>query len=219
MSKEQILAEIRRRLRRPQESLQAAQAALEEALQQKVRGPMPALPPDAQGLRERFLAQAERHASCCERIASIEVAPWAVRRFLDARGLPRRAVIWPSLAELDWQGAGVEVAARAAQDADLVGITACFCAIAETGSLMLCSSPQTPATVSLLPPTHIALVPASRIVATMEDAWQLARAELGMLPRAVNFVSGPSRTGDIEQTIVLGAHGPAHVHLLLIESA
>jgi carbamoyl-phosphate synthase small subunit len=44
----------------------------------------------------------------------------------------------------------------------------------------------------------------------------LARAELGQLPRAVNFISGPSRTADIEQTIVLGAHGPYRVHLLLV---
>jgi L-lactate dehydrogenase complex protein LldG len=53
----------------------------------------------------------------------------------------------------------------------------------------------------------------------MEDAWALARAELGALPRAVNFISGPSRTGDIEQTIVLGAHGPYRVHLVIIEGA
>ena len=93
-----------------------------------------------------------------------------------------------------------------------------FSAIAETGTLMLLSGPQTPATVSLLPETHIALVDISRIVPTMEDAFALLRAEHGSLPRAVNFISGPSRTGDIEQTIVLGAHGPCRVHLILIGS-
>ena len=84
---------------------------------------------------------------------------------------------------------------------------------------MLCSGHDTPAALSLLPETHIALVRLSRIVAAMEDAWQLARDELGRLPRAVNFVSGPSRTGDIEQTIVLGAHGPYRVHLVVIREA
>jgi L-lactate dehydrogenase complex protein LldG len=86
---------------------------------------------------------------------------------------------------------------------------------------MLLSGPDTPASVSLLPETHIAIVPASRIVATMEDAFALLRAERpGALPRSVNFVSGPSRTGDIEQTIVLGAHGPCRVHIVIVgESA
>jgi L-lactate dehydrogenase complex protein LldG len=69
----------------------------------------------------------------------------------------------------------------------------------------------------------VALVPASRIVATMEDAFALLRAERGgveaMMPRAINMVSGPSRTGDIEQTIVLGAHGPFRVHLVVITEA
>ena len=103
-----------------------------------------------------------------------------------------------------------------AVDADLVGISGCFCAIAETGTLLLLSGPDSPATVSLLPETHIALVQVSRIVATMEDAFALLRSERGSLPRALNFISGPSRTGDIEQTIVLGAHGPYRVHILLV---
>jgi len=55
----------------------------------------------------------------------------------------------------------------------------------------------------------------SRIVRGMEEAWQLARSELGKLPRAVNFISGPSRTADIEQTVTLGAHGPYRVHLVM----
>jgi L-lactate dehydrogenase complex protein LldG len=69
--------------------------------------------------------------------------------------------------------------------------------------------------VSLLPETHVAVVPVARIVAHMEDGWDLLRTEEGQLPRAVNFVSGPSRTADIEQTVVLGAHGPYRVHIVL----
>lgn len=144
--------------------------------------------------------------------------PAAVARYLAGLKLPMKAVVWPELARLDWSGAGVAAEARGAQDADLVGITSCFCAIAETGTLMLCGSPDSPATISLLPETHIAIVPASRIVAGMEEGFALARAELGQLPRAINFISGPSRTGDIEQTIVLGAHGPYRVHLIIVEN-
>jgi len=68
----------------------------------------------------------------------------------------------------------------------------------------------------LLPDTHVAIVRSERIVAGMEEAFALIRAELGAMPRAVNFVSGPSRTGDIEQTIVVGAHGPFRVHIVVV---
>jgi L-lactate dehydrogenase complex protein LldG len=132
-------------------------------------------------------------------------------------------VIWPTLASLDWAGAGIAVESRPpcrdeSQGADPVGITGCFCALAETGTLVLLSGAQTHASIHLLPETHIALVPASRIVKGMEDAFALLRDERGgpdMLPRALNMVSGPSRTGDIELTIVLGAHGPYRVHVVL----
>jgi L-lactate dehydrogenase complex protein LldG len=83
---------------------------------------------------------------------------------------------------------------------------------------MLLSGPDTFASAALLPETHIAIVPKARIVAGIEDAFALAKAERGELPRATNFISGPSRTGDIEQTIVLGAHGPYRVHVILVNA-
>ncbi|MDX1374881.1 MAG: lactate utilization protein C, partial [Burkholderiales bacterium] len=146
----------------------------------------------------------------------LEDAPAALRRYLDAHGLPASGCVWPALAALDWAGAGLALAARAARDEDAAGVTGAFCGIAETGTLMLVSGAERPASVSLLPETHAALLPVERIVDTMEDAWALARRELRALPRAVNFISGPSRTADIEQTLVLGAHGPYRVHIVLI---
>ena len=98
-----------------------------------------------------------------------------------------------------------------------VGISGVFAAIAETGTLMMLSGPQSPASTHLLPETHIAVVAASQIVAHYEDAFARMREQRGAPPRAMNLVSGPSRTGDIEQTIVLGAHGPYRVHLVLVE--
>jgi L-lactate dehydrogenase complex protein LldG len=126
-------------------------------------------------------------------------------------------VCWPEFKTLDWQGAGLAVEARAAGESDLVGITGCFCAIAETGTLMLLSGPDTQPTTSLLPETHIAIVNSNRILCGMEDAWERLRAERPVaLPRAVSFISGPSRTADIEQTVTLGAHGPYRVHIILL---
>lgn len=177
-------------------------------------GPRPRVQGD---LVERFRVKAEALASTVDRVGSLAEAPAAVARYLGDDAGP--IVAAPDIAGLNWQAAELQVEARGAVDADRVGITGCFCAIAETGTLMLLSGPDTPATVSLLPETHIAIVPVGRIVATMEDAFGLLRAEKGAaMPRAVNFVSGPSRTGDIEQTIVLGAHGPCKVHLVLVDA-
>jgi L-lactate dehydrogenase complex protein LldG len=158
-------------------------------------------------------------SSTIDTVASLSGVPAAVARYLERNGLPREGVVWPALGALAWSAAGLTMDARAVGEGDLVGITGCFCAIAETGTLMLCSGPETPAATSLLPETHIATIPVSRIVDGMEEAWALAREELGELPRAVNFISGPSRTGDIELTIVLGAHGPYRVHLILVLDA
>lgn len=164
----------------------------------------------------RFRERALGLASTVEEVESLAAVPAAVAAYLKSRSLPLAAVCWPGLATLEWASAGVEVEARAARGADLVGITGAFCAIAETGTLMTVSGRDTPATASLLPETHIAVLAKSRIVRGMEEAWQLARAELGQLPRAASFISGPSRTADIEQTVTLGAHGPYRVHIICV---
>jgi L-lactate dehydrogenase complex protein LldG len=112
----------------------------------------------------------------------------------------------------------VAVDDRPAQGTDRVGVTGCFCAVAETGTVLLLGAPRTPKATALLPETHICLVDRTRIVSTMEQAFALLRAEVGELPRATWFVSGPSRTADIEQTIVIGAHGPYRTHVVLVGS-
>jgi L-lactate dehydrogenase complex protein LldG len=209
-AREQILARVAAGVGKS--DFAARRATAEAWLAARQRGPQPTMESD---LAARFLSKAESLASTVERVADPAMAPAAVARYLAGLGLPARAVATGDVAGLDWASAGLEVAVRPAVDSDEIGISSCFCAIAETGTLLLLSGPNSPATVSLLPETHIALVPAARLVPTMEDAFALVRAERGELPRALNFISGPSRTGDIEQTIVLGAHGPCRVHLIL----
>lgn len=189
-------------------------AAAEAVMLHPARGPQPRLGAD---LAARFASKAQYLASTVESVSGRAQVPLAVARYLSERSLPPQAVATGDVAGFDWAGVGIDVATRVAVDADKTGISSCFCAIAETGTLLLLSGSQTPGSVSLLPETHIVIVPVGRIVATMEDAFALVRAERGKLPRAVNFISGPSRTGDIEQTIVLGAHGPCRVHLILVE--
>ena len=211
-SRQDILGRIRQRLGRTAES-QAALGAAHEALASL---PRPMIVGD---LRQRFVDQSLAQSTTVDCVADWQQVPAAVARYLSATGLSMHVVGWPLLLGHPWSAAGIEFEGRGAHDGDAVGITGCYCAIAETGTLMVLSGPDTPATVSLLPETHIAIVAMSRVVAGMEEAWQLVRSERSELPRAVNFISGPSRTGDIEQTIVLGAHGPYRVHVVLVSAA
>jgi L-lactate dehydrogenase complex protein LldG len=212
-----ILARIRAAQGRSgEEPATAERESAADYLARHPQGPRPPMPDD---LVKRFIEQAEKLSTTVESVDALSDAPAAAHRYLTGLGLPVQAIAWQTLQDLDWAAAGLAVEFRKPEDADVVGITGCFCATAETGTLALLSGPQTYASAALLPETHIAIVPASRIVAGHEDAFNLIRAERGELPRAVNFISGPSRTGDIEQTIVLGAHGPYRVHVIVVRGA
>jgi L-lactate dehydrogenase complex protein LldG len=198
-------------------------AALAEAqayIDAHARGPVPAF--DADRLL-RFIRRAGDMESTVARIARRDEIPAAVSAYLDALAAPaaresRRGVCWPEFSDLDWGGSGLSIEVRPTVGDDRLGITGVFCAIAETGTLVVLAGKDTPSATTLLPETHVAVVPADRIVDTMEDAFALVRKERGRLPRAINLISGPSRTGDIEQTIVLGAHGPFRVHILVVDA-
>ncbi|MCK4155121.1 LutC/YkgG family protein [Ralstonia pseudosolanacearum] len=223
-ARDAIFARIRNAQRRPEQPTQGEQDAVADYLARHPAGPRP---PVSGNLAAHFAEQARKMASTLDTVATLAEVPAAAARYLSGLGLGSRAVAWSALQALDWTGAGIAVECRppvrdpqADQDhGDLVGITGCFCAIAETGSLMLLSGPEQVASTALLPETHIAVVPQSRIVSDLEAAYALVRAERGELPRATNVISGPSRTGDIEQTIVLGAHGPYRVHVIVVTQA
>jgi len=209
-----ILSRIRQAQGRPEQVADTEYQQAKQYLAASNPGPRPDLGTDLVG---RFCQQAERTSQTLDRVAQAGDVPGAVARYLDSIGIARQAIAWRTLTDLPWQASGIDVAFRKPVNEDLVGITGCFCAIAETGTLMLLSGPETYSSAALLPETHIALLPVSRIVGSMEEAFALAKQERGELPRATNFISGPSRTGDIEQTIVLGAHGPYRVHVILID--
>lgn len=215
-ARDNILARIRAAQRKPASDDAGELQVVRTRLEMRAISPRPRTPGDAAA---EFGARAQALASTLQHVDTLRDVPGAVLEYLRGSGLPLSAVCWPELAHLEWQAAGLSVEPRSARDGDLVGITGAFCAVAETGSLMLLSGPHTPASVSLLPETHLAVVRADRIVPHMEEAWRLLRVESAGMPRAVNFVSGPSRTADIEQTVTLGAHGPYRVHIIVISRA
>ena len=177
------------------------------------RGPLPTMDWEpVSRFKERCIAL----MSTVDEVGSLAEVPRAVASYLKGKNLPTGGACWPEFAELDWTDAGLTIEARPSHGDDKLGITGAFCALAENGTLMLLSGENTHATTSLLPENHVAIVAASRIVRTMEDGWDLLRRERGVLPRQVNFVSGPSRTADIEMTLVLGAHGPFRVHVIVL---
>ena len=91
-------------------------------------------------------------------------------------------------------------------------------AAAETGTLFLTSGADNPTTLNFLPGTHIVVIRADDILGSYEDAWNALRKIYGprTLPRTVNLISGPSRTADINQTMVMGAHGPRRLHVIVV---
>ena len=220
VAREAVLGKVRAALGKNGDRAQAM-AAARAYLAEHAQGPRPAMPAD---LVDRFLRRATDMESTVERIATLAQLPKAVARYVDALDLDpslaeqksHRGVCWPEFGGLDWSDAGLAIEARPTQGKDRLGITGAFCAVAETGTLVITSGAATPTASMLLPDTHVAIVRSERIVAGMEEAFALIRAELGAMPRAVNFVSGPSRTGDIEQTIVVGAHGPFRVHIVVV---
>lgn len=211
-SRDTILASIRAALGRQAPS-EADAAAVRAKLREHPRGPMPTM--DWEPIA-RFRERALSLSSTVDEIDSIGDLPRAVVRYLRDTGLPLVGCCWPQFEALEWTKQGVTMLPRAARGEDKVGLTGVFCAVAETGTLMLLSGPRTDATNSLLPDTHIAVVPTSRIMRSMEQGWDLLRRERGEMPRQVAFVSGPSRTADIELTLVLGIHGPYRVHIILL---
>ncbi|MGH8629356.1 MAG: LutC/YkgG family protein [Burkholderiales bacterium] len=211
--RDDILARIRAANRRSGAPSAAEREAVQARLRSHPRGPLPTI---AGELVPRFRERCLTLLSTVDEIASLDQAPAAIARYLNDQRLPLAGACWPQFADLGWRDAGLSLEPRPARGDDKVAVTGSYCAIAETGTLMLLSGENEHATTSLLPDTHIAIMSASRIVRSMEDAWDLLRRERGTLPRQVNFISGPSRTADIEMTLVMGAHGPFRVHVLVV---
>jgi L-lactate dehydrogenase complex protein LldG len=217
-----VLARVRRALGR--EDGAPAPEGVARRLEQPVANTVPArgrLPREERlGL---FLSMAEAARATVERVAGRDALPRAVAAHLRDAQLPRRIVLAPSspLAELPWSAVEVTVERRLVRSGDPAALATAAAGIAETGTLALLSGPENPVTGNFLPEHQLIVVHADDVLAAPEDFWTRLRAGgcdgRARLPRTVNWITGPSRSGDIEMTMLMGAHGPVAVHVLLVD--
>lgn len=173
----------------------------------------------------RFTQEAEKVDATVQRLASLSELPAATADYLAQHNLPNAVRAAPSLAEIGWHSQSLlQVQSGVAAGIDTVGVSRAFGGVAETGTLVFLSGPDNPTTVNFLPPTHIAVVDAADIAGNYEEIWRRVRALTPQpgpgktqLPRTVNWITGPSRSADIEQTLLLGAHGPQRLHIVVVD--
>ena len=169
---------------------------------------------------ELFIAMAEEVSATVSRVGAMDDVPQEIARYLADHNLPAAAKLAPDpeLDAIPWHRAPLlELTRGKGEDADKVSITGAFAGIAETGTVMALSGPHHPTTLNILPETHVVILRADQIVGAYEEAWDRFRQSGREQPRTVMLIPGPSRSGDIEQTIQLGAHGPKRLHLVIVD--
>lgn len=208
-ARDEILGRIRSALGR--NKLQSRiRADLDERLQQPPSYERPPVEEDLIRAFESRLASVHGGFHKVEQARLME----AIGECLAELGAERRVIAAPALEDLPWPE-DWDVTFGASRGGDLVSVTPCFAAVAETGSVVLLSSPSSPTSLNFLPDLHIVLVRPDQLVRHVEDVWPKLRA-VGGPPRAVNFITGPSKTADIEQTFQYGAHGPRSLNVIYI---
>jgi L-lactate dehydrogenase complex protein LldG len=163
-------------------------------------------------LIKQFQTMLELAGARTVRVRSLKGLAEAIAAALEEAGAPLRlrAGTDAMFESLRGEQSRLEIVQGRAEAGDAVGLSRAFAAAAETGTLFLSSGPENPSTLNFLPEVHCVVVLASDIAGSYEECWSKLRGAQSArgMPRTVNLISGPSRTADIEQTIVMGAHGP-----------
>lgn len=216
-----VLARIRDALgRTPEEDVRARERVAAWPAKAKP-GRIPArgqLEPEAR--IELFTSMATRVQTDVERVTGADAIPAAVGRYLRRHNLPQKLVMAPdpALDEANWASQPLlRIVRGTAGDTDAVGLTLAVAGVAETGTVLLASGAERPTLLAYLPETCIVVLPTDRIVGAYEQALTLYREDATGLPRSLNFITGPSRTGDIAQKLELGAHGPKRLLVVLVD--
>jgi len=176
---------------------------------------------DADALLDIFLSKLTASSATFQSIDSISLIPDLLMHYAEQYQLNKAIVTnvqkLPAIEaeKLCWPEE-LTLIAPPASGKESIGLSYASAGIAETGSLVLCSSEYNPTSVNFLPDHHIIILDDQDITPNIESMWQKLSLKAGKMPRAINVITGPSRTADIEQTIQLGAHGPRNLHVLLL---
>lgn len=167
-----------------------------------------------------FRRQAEAALATVAEVGTASEVPGAVADFLRSHNLPASVRMGddPRLDAMPWDATSLDRSQGRSDGTDLNAVSHAFGAVAETGTLVMVSGHENPSTLNVLPDNHIVVVSAGDVTGDYEAVWQNLRGRYGKgeMPRTVNFITGPSRSGDIEQTLLLGAHGPRRVHIVVV---
>jgi L-lactate dehydrogenase complex protein LldG len=218
-AREAILANIRRSL-----GVTGAEATRKLDVETRLALAPPGIVPrrgqgDLETRVAMFKAEAARAQASLAEAPTLADVPEEAARFLRDINCPAdlRMGADERLAAMPWGATPLEVLHGPSDGADLNAISIAFAGIAETGTLVLVSGADNPTTLNFLPDNHIVVLRRDEIVADIESVFVKLRATYGKgtVPRTLNFITGPSRSADIEQTLLLGAHGPRRLHVIV----
>ena len=168
---------------------------------------------------KRFIKQAQAQYASTAELPSFADLPKHLEEWLRASNLPRGLVVAPILSHLDW-GSDIKIGVPSLDD--MVGVSLAVSGSAETGSVMMLADEATPTSLNFVPDVEVICISKEDIEAGLEGCGERLRQwkqDKKSMPRAVNFITGPSRTADIEATMVLGAHGPRRLYVVIINEA
>jgi L-lactate dehydrogenase complex protein LldG len=197
-------------------------AAVDERLAKAPRGIVPKSGETAGAAAlAQFKQRAEEALATVAAVPDLGAVPAEAARFLRDSNLPATLRVGDDalLASMPWSSTAIELSKGASAGGDLNAISHAFAGIAETGTLVLASGSDNPTTLNFLPDNHMVVIEGKDVAGNFEEVLDRLRNAFGKgrMPRALNLVTGPSRSADIEQTLILGAHGPRKLHIILVE--
>ncbi|WOJ95372.1 LUD domain-containing protein [Congregibacter brevis] len=210
--------EVMARLRAASRRSSAEQIAKELS---ELRTPRSAPQPEAD-LGDALRFNLQRNGATSREVESRSEAVEEISRVIAQKYGQRRIVTGhdPRLAALPWRDGGLLPRFDTAQPGDTVSVSYAYRGVAETGSLALMLDRNNPGLNNLLVEDHIILVDRSDVCERLEDIWTEPRLkDRESRPRGVMMISGPSSTADISMQLVVGAHGPRSLHVVIVGSA